>query len=155
VVDSDAETVQDESESESEIESDEEDESMDKEESQPDICDEIANKAWEQYVSKFEDLVEEYTEQGKEDDDAKQAAYKIILPLYRKTFREEYTNILLKIIQLKKDPTYKAVMESAKRLRDDDDCAAEESIRAAVTKRKHLVNQLVEDQYNDEFPENE
>jgi hypothetical protein len=24
-----------------------------------------------------------------------------------------------------------------------------------VTKRKHLVNQLVEDQYNDEFPENE
>ncbi len=141
--------------SESENESDEEDESANKEETQPDIYDEISNKAWERYISQFEALVEEYTEQGKDDDDAKQAAYKIILPAYRKSFREEYTNMLLKIRELKKDPTYKSVMESAKRLRDDDEHTPEESLRAAITKRKHLVNELVHEQYHDEFPENE
>ncbi len=113
----------------------------------------LKNKAWEQYVSKFEDLVEEYTGQGKDDDDAKQAAYKIVLPAYRKTFREEYTDMLLKIRELKNDPTYNAVVESAKRLRDNDDFSTVESLQSAVKKRKCLVNELLDENYVAEFPE--
>jgi flagellar biosynthesis GTPase FlhF len=144
------------SESESESESEEKEESTDKAKELPGISEEIADKAWERHVSTFEDLVEEYTTgQGKNDADAKEAAYKIILPAYRRTFRDEYTNMLLQIREFKKDPTYIAVIKSAKRLREDDDYTPGESLKAAVTKRKHLVNQLVEDQYQDEFPEND
>jgi hypothetical protein len=163
VTDSDAEEeerTQDKTESESESENeggDEEDQATDEEneEFHPQIINDTSNKAWERYASKFEDLVEEYTVEGKDEADAKQAAYNVILPLYRKAFREEYTDMLLRIRELKKDPTHKAVMESAKRFRDDDDYTFKESLRAAVTKRKHLINELLDEKYHDEFPENE
>ena len=61
--------------------------------------------------------------------------------------------MLLKVRELKKDSTYKAVMESAERFRDNEEYTVVESIRAAVTKRKHLVNEIVREQYHNEFPE--
>ena len=43
---------------------------------------------------------------------------------------------------MKNHPTYKEIMKTAKSLRDDD-FDREESIDAAISKRKHLLNRIV------------
>ena len=59
-------------------------------------------------------------------------------------FREEYKNTLLWIHALKQSPTHKKVMQTAKELRESaDDYDYEESIEAAIDRRKHLLNRLV------------
>lgn len=131
----------------------EEDEEEEEEEGDPQLYEEIAMKAWKPYRAKFEDLVEKFMVDGESESDAKQNAYDFVVKAHRKTFREEYTNMLLKIQELKQDPTYRAVMKTAKRLREDDDHDTDESIRAAVSKRKHLINEFVAEdyrQYDDE-----
>ena len=61
----------------------------------------------------------------------------------RKALRREYKDSLLWYQQLRKDPIHKAVMETAKRLRDDDDFDYEESIERAISSRKYLLNRLI------------
>lgn len=120
----------------------------------PQIYDELVEKAWAQHESKFQELVQEYVNEGKSESDAKQEAYDKILPPYRKSFRKEYMDMLLKQRELKNDATYQSVMASAKRLRENDESdSVEESLRAAVSKRKYLLNELVEEDYENAFPE--
>lgn len=145
-----------ESEDGSEQGSESEDESEDTEYEQdlPKMYYELLEHAWDQHDSQFEELVQEYVSEGKSEDVAKQEAYIKIQPLYRKSFRKEYADMLIKIRELKRDATYKSVMQSAKILRDEEEFdTTEESLRAAVTKRKYLLNELVEDDYDKAFPE--
>ena len=141
-----------ETESESEDESESE---VEEKESQPQMYAELREKVWEPYADKFEGLVEEYITEGRNRADANQAAYTQLIPLYRKALRKEYIDLLLKIKELKTDSTYKAVMNSAKIFHDDDDYNTTEAIRAAVTKRKHLVNELIDVEYDNEFSNEE
>lgn len=147
--DSDASDMEASDEELSEEENDESDEELELEDDDPELYEEIAEKAWKPYRMQFDNLVEKFTSEGQSESEAKQSAYNLVLTGHRKTFRNEFTEMLLKMEQLRQDPTYKAVMKTAKRLREDDENDFDESIRSAVNKRKYLINELVSDDYQE------
>lgn len=107
------------------------------------IFQDLLDKTYESFSTRRQELIEENTQKGMNEKDAQHTAYLQLLPLYRKAFRTEYKSMLCKIQSLRKDPIHKAVMETAKRFRDEDDYDQMESVSAAVTKRKHLINRIV------------
>ena len=65
-------------------------------------------------------------------------------------YREELRKVLLKNLQwiraMKKDPTFKKVMETQKELKDAEGFDWLESTELAIDKRKFLLNRLYEKQ---------
>ena len=129
----------------SDNESDESEDSESEESMQPETDCMINN-----VLSELEDdkqAVEDYLlDQGR--DDAEQEAYRQLLPKYRKQFRANLTETLERMIQLRKEPIYKLVMDTAKDLRSDG-LGYKESIRAAISKRKHKINEYIPDELED------
>ena len=72
--------------------------------------------------------------------------------LFKKVFREKYKDALLWIHQLRQNPTHRKIKETAQELRSDSgDYDYEESIEAAISQRKHLLNRLVPEYGEDEM----
>ena len=138
-------------ESDDDSEPSESEESEDEKTMQPET-DEMIEKAFREFDDDNEAVMENLVEQGWKEQDAKQEAYRQLLPKYRKRFRSNLIEVLLRINQLRKEPIYKLVMDTAKDLRDDG-LGYRESIRAAISKRKHKINEYIPDALEDDGDE--
>ena len=98
---------------------------------------------FESIVSTARDLLQKEIEQDKhaETDEEK------INKRFQKIFREVYEKRILWMRALKRNPTHKKILETARKLRDDGltKYDYEESIGASIAERKRLLNRLVPD----------
>ena len=70
---------------------------------------------------------------------------------FRKAFRDEYRDTLIWIQRLRRNPTHRKIMDSVTELKDGlSKYDYEECLEGAVSKRKHLLNRLVPDFYEEE-----
>jgi len=87
------------------------------------------------------ELFDQYINDGKSEKDARRLSYQQLLPKYRKTFRKSVERFLIQHRQFRMEPIYKAVIKSARDLQENEDFDFLESIRAAIQKRKFLLNE--------------
>ena len=77
---------------------------------------------------------------------ARVKAENALLPVYRKELRKVLLENLQWMRAMKKDPTFKKVMETQKELKDTEGFDWLESTELAIDKRKFLLNRLYEKQ---------
>ena len=80
-----------------------------------------------------------YIESGLDKQSADQKVYSDILSKLQKELGSIYLQRLQRIQQLKKDPVHKKIMQTKNALVNDDDFDPEETMEAAVNKRKFLI----------------
>ncbi len=82
-------------------------------------------------------------------DVSKKAAYKQTCTEFASelnaTFRHRYIILLKRIRVLKKDPTYKKIAQTVKRMRLEDEMDEEEALEMAVKQRKVLLQRIFEE----------
>ena len=77
-------------------------------------------EAAEQSLSEFEVLTQNFTAEGFDENEAKDKAYLFILPKLRRYLQNIYFQRLLWMIQLKRDPIHKKIMETRDVFVNDD-----------------------------------
>ena len=104
--------------------------------------DRIQDEAFKRHKSQFQDLVDEYEQNGDSSEVARIKANNALLPVYRK----ELTKVFLEYFQwmdaMKKDSTFRKVMETKNELKETKGYDWLESIELAIDKRKFLLNRL-------------
>ena len=85
--------------------------------------------------------------------DAKQQAHRILLPKYRKAFREMLGDFFVKRDSIRKEPVYGIIADTAKDLRNVDGMDREESIRSAINFRKYKLNLYINEELEDDDDE--
>ena len=143
---------QDEMEDEEEEFSDEEDSTSAVEDDDTDPWDKLREEAVNDLNTVWEEQVEQYITQGLQKNDAELQASSLLLPAYRKRLRIFYLQYLKWYHALKTDPVHKKVMTTLRRFMDDDGMDFAEAAEAAISKRKYLLNRLIE--YEDDYKEN-
>ena len=143
---------QDEMEDEEEEFSDEEDSTSAVEDDDTDPWDKLREEAVNDLNAAWEEQVEQYITQGLQKDDAELQASSLLLPAYRKRLRIFYLQYLKWFHALKTDPVHKKAMTTLRRFMDDDGMDFAEAAEAAISKRKYLLNRLIE--YEDDYKEN-
>ena len=93
-------------------------------------------------LSEFEELTQNFTAEGFDENEAKDKAYLFILPKLRKDLQNIYLERLLWIRQLKRDPVHKKIMETRDVFVNDDNFDHREALEAAIDKRKFLLKRL-------------
>ena len=156
---SDQEPEPDESEKTGDIFDDDDDSTMDDGEYDSDkddeITDELMGEVYDDMEEEKQTLVENLEQQvSDEEEDLDSLAHDKLLPKYRKLFRQKVIDELIRIDKFRREPLYRNVMKTAKGLHDYDGMKREESIRAAVSKRKHALNMLL-DTFEDQGQEDE
>ena len=91
-------------------------------------------------------LINEYEGDGDSENVACVKAENALLPVYRKELRKVLLENLQWMRAMKKDPTFKKVMETQKELKDTEGFDWLESTELAIDKRKFLLNRLYEKQ---------
>ena len=102
----------------------------------------IREAAFERNMTEYETLIENFSDEGLGEEEAKSKAYVHILPKLRKDLQNVYLERLLWIQQLKRDPVHKEVMETRDRFINEDGFDSKEAIEAAIDKRKFLLKRL-------------
>ncbi len=77
-------------------------------------------EATQQNLSEFEELTQNFTAEGFDENEAKDKAYLLIVPKLRKDLQNIHLKRLLWIRQLKKDPIHKKIMETRDVFVNDD-----------------------------------
>ena len=88
--------------------------------------------------------METFVNAGMGEHEAKDKAYRQILPVLQKEARQVYLQNLQWIRQLRKDPIHKQVMETKQTFMNNDKFETEEATEAAVHKRKYLLKKIFE-----------
>ena len=108
--------------------------------------DESEGNPWSILVDEsFDEHKEAMKERYRElmEDMSKKAAYKQTVKEFASemtdAFQQNYINLLKRIRRLKRDPTYKKIDQTAKRMRLDDDMDKEEAEASAVYMRRVLL----------------
>ena len=91
-------------------------------------------------------LINEYEGNGDSENVARVKAENALLPVYRKELRKVLLENLQWMRAMKKDPTFKKVMETQKELKDTEGFDWLESTELAIDKRKFLLNRMCEKQ---------
>jgi hypothetical protein len=116
------------------------------EEEEEDEYDPAFGPLLENVFNRFEDerkmLVDGLIEKGYTQAVASHKAHESLMKNYQKALREEFRTSMQHWEHMKKHPTYKAIMKTAKTLQDDD-FDKDESIDAAISQRKHLLNRIM------------
>ena len=112
------------------------------EEEEVDAWNRIQDEAIERHRHEFETLVENYKQNGDNDEVAEARANNDLLSTYRKELREVLFEELKWMHQLKGDPTYKKLMATKRSLMDEEDYDWYEATELAIHKRKFLLNKL-------------
>ena len=99
-------------------------------------------EATQQNLSEFEELTQNFTAEGFEENEAEDKAYLLIVPNLRKDLQNIYLKRLLWIRQLKKDPIHKKIMETRDVFVNDDNFDHRKALEAAIDKRKFLLRRL-------------
>ena len=94
-------------------------------------------EATQQNLSEFEELTQNFTAEGFDENEAKDKAYLLnIVPKLRKDLQNIYLKRLQWIRQLKKDPIHKKIMETRDVFVNDDNFDHREALEAAIDKFK-------------------
>ena len=99
-------------------------------------------EATQQSLSEFEELTQNFTAEGFDENEAKDKAYLFILPKLRKDLQNIYLERLLWLRQLKRDPIHKKIMETRDVFVNDDNFDYREALEAAIDKRKFRLKRL-------------
>ena len=91
-------------------------------------------------------MINEYEGHGDSENAARVKDENALLPVYRKELRKVLLENLQWMRAMKKDPTFKKVMETQKELKDTEGFDWLESTELAIDKRKFLLNRLYEKQ---------
>ena len=106
----------------------------------------ILDEAEKRHETQLNALINEYEGDGDSENVARVKAENALLPVYRKELRKVLLENLQWMRAMKKDPTFKKVMETQKELKDTEGFDWLESTELAIDKRKVLLNQLYEKQ---------
>ena len=109
------------------------------------VWDPLVEEAKDLHRNDYDELVQEFVNDGLDEDEAKNKAYHRILPVLQREARHLYLEKLKWIRELRQDPIHQKVMETKKRFREEDGFDGEEALEAAVKKRKFLLNRIFED----------
>jgi uncharacterized UPF0160 family protein len=93
-------------------------------------------------LSEFEELTQNFTAEGFDENEAKDKAYLLILPKLRNDLQNIYLERLLWIRQLKRDLVHKKIMETRDVFVNDDNFDHREVLEVAIDKRKFLLERL-------------
>ena len=106
----------------------------------------ILGEAEKRHETQLNALINEYEGDGDSENVARVKAENALLPVYRKELRKVLLENLQWMRAMKKDPTFKKVMETQKELKDTEGFDWLESTELAIDKRKFLLNRLYEKQ---------
>ncbi|XP_044168193.1 nonsense-mediated mRNA decay protein 2-like [Acropora millepora] len=104
--------------------------------------DKLREEAINDLNSAWEEEVQENLHQGLQKDDAEIQASHRLLPVYRKKLRHLYLQHLRWYHDLKTDPVHKKVMKTLRSFMEEMDYT--EAVEAAISKRKYLLNSLLD-----------
>ena len=104
------------------------------------ILDEVENR----HKTQLNALINQYQENGDSENVARSKAVNALVPVYRKELRKVLLENLQWMRAMKKDPTFKKVMETQKELKDTEGFDWLKSTELAIDKRKFLLNRLYE-----------
>ena len=106
----------------------------------------ILDEAEKRHETQLNELINEYEGDGDSENVARVKAENALLPVYRKELRKVLLENLQWMRAMKKDPTFKKVMETQKELKDTEGFDWLESTVLAIDKRKFLLNRLYQQQ---------
>ena len=104
----------------------------------------ILDEAENRHKTQLNALINQYQENGDSEDVARSKAVNALVPVYKKELRKVLLENLQWMRAMKKDPTFKKVMETQKELKDTEGFDWLESTELAIDKRKFLLNRLYE-----------
>ena len=104
----------------------------------------ILDEAEKRHETQLNALINEYEGNGDSENVARVKAENALLPVYRKELRKVLLENLQWMRAMKKDPTFKKVMETQKELKDTEGFDWLESTELAIDQRKFLLNRLYE-----------
>ena len=122
--------------------SEEMDSSGEEEEEHVDPWSRIQNEVCNRHEAQLEALINEYEQNGDSPEVARIKAENALLPVYRKELRKVFLGFLQWMHAMKKDPTFRKVMETRQDLKDTEGYDWLESTELAIDKRKFLLNRL-------------
>ena len=122
--------------------SEEMDSSEEEEEEHVDPWSRIQNEVCNRHEAQLEALINEYEQNGDSPEVARIKAENALLPVYRKELRKVFLEFLQWMHAMKKDPTFRKVMETRQDLKDTEGYDWLESTELAIDKRKFLLNRL-------------
>lgn len=131
-----------ESESGSDDDSDSSDSEVSSEESSEEnapVTQKLVDETYGLYEKDFDELVEKFTTDGHSEKEARQMAHQELVSKYRKSFRKRLEGFMTRYEQFRREPLYRTINVSRKRLREDDDLDENESIKAAIRHRKYRI----------------
>ena len=120
--------------------SEEMDSSGEEEEEHVDPWSRIQNEVCKRHEAQLEALINEYEQNGDSPEVARIKAENALLPVYRKELRKVFLEFLQWMHAMKKDPTFRKVMETRQDLKDTEGYDWLESTELAIDKRKFLLN---------------
>ena len=100
----------------------------------------ILDEAEKRHETQLNALINEYEGNGDSENVARVKAENALLPVYRKELRKVLLENLQWMRAMKKDPTFKKVIETQKELKDTEGFDWLESTELAIDKRKFLLN---------------
>ena len=106
----------------------------------------IFDEADKRHETQLNALISEYEGNGDSENVARVKAENALLPVYRKELRKVLLENLQWMRAMKKDPTFKKVIETQKELKDTEGFDWLESTELAIDKRKFLLNRLYQKQ---------
>ena len=102
----------------------------------------IQDEVEKRHEAQLNALINEYEENGDPNNVARVKAENALLPVYRKELRKVILEYLQWMRAMKKDSTFRKIMETQKDLKDTDGFDWLESTELAIDKRKFLLNRL-------------
>ena len=106
----------------------------------------ILDEAEKRHKTQLNSLINEYEGNGDSENVALVKAENALLPVYRKELRKVPLENLQWMRAMKKDPSFKKVIETQKELKDTEEFEWLESTELAIDKRKFLLNRLYQKQ---------
>ncbi|KAL9986036.1 hypothetical protein ACROYT_G000097 [Oculina patagonica] len=139
---SDDESSQESEQSSQDSQSSEEIDSSQEEKEDIDPWSRIQDEVTSRHEAKLEALINEYEQHGDSSEVARVKAENALLPVYRKELRKVLLDYLQWMHAMKKDSTFRKVIETKNELKDTEGYDWLESTELAIDKRKFLLNRL-------------
>ena len=106
----------------------------------------ILDEAEKRHETQLNALINEYEGDGDSENVARVKAENALLPVYRKELRKVLLENLQWMSAMKKDPTFKKVIEIQKELKDTEGFDWLESTELVIDQRQFLLNRLYQKQ---------
>lgn len=108
----------------------------------------IRDEAMGRHINKLEALVRHYEQEGESHETAEAKAENNLLPTYRKEFRKVLFEYLKWMHDLRKNNKFRQIMQTKQDLMDMESFGWKEAMKAAIHKRKFMLNKLFQETPN-------